>query len=411
MLTGTPAASTVTAIVSSSLVASLIVAALVILAKRALKRCAILDFTAANPYRVPSGFRRFVPRIVGLSIEGLSLVLQVALLVVACALAGNLWSQDHRAVSLTVVVIEILCIILITSATIGPALLGVSGGAISKSIRKPLLRALVSMKPNIKRFRQRTLPKRRPSALAPEDGSLKEIAIVSEKDLPIIPVFDKQTTDWNGCISDALCIFWMFDRPIDSDETMAILDFTTEVVWHSGIIEVPLVEVFAIFGECFDYSRENGPTLIPRLRDRAYKAGRAFVHLFVQRKCIGEENDRPLEEIRGMRGFYSSSSYDNDLDSVLNIVDTLFGTPRPVHWTEFKFSEAHQRWLSHILLYRAWDHLCYASKLPDDVEAFVVNAFSSTETHPAVIADCLFIVSLVIGIPCHVDDLAVEDKR
>ena len=338
-------------------------------------------------------------------------MLQLALLVVAYVLASHLWSRDHHAASLTVAGVEILCIVLIASVTIGPALLGTSDGAISKSIKRPLLWALVSTKPNVKNFRQRTLPSRRPSALATEDEKLEKVAIATEG-FSVPPVSYNQSLDWNECVSDSLCIAWMFDRPIDSDEATVILDFITEVVWHSGICEVPLANVFEIFDKCFDYSRSN-PKLIPRLRDRAYKAGRALVHLYVQRRCIGEEDGDPLEGLRGTRGSYSSVSYDNDLDSVLNIVDRLFGkpNPQPIDWSKFTFSEPHKRWLSHILLYRAWDHLCSASKLPDDVEAFITHAFSSTETHPAVIADCLFIISLMIGIPLHVDYLAVGDKR
>ena len=335
-------------------------------------------------------------------------MLQASLLVVACVLAKHLWSQDQWAASLTVCAAEILCIILITSATVGPVLFGASDGVIRGSIRKPLLRALASTKPNAKGFRQRTLPKRRPSALVSDDENLEKLEIVSNEDIPLI--FEQQPVDWSGSISDSLCITWMFDRPIDPDEATAILDFVTEVVWHSGICEVPLAKVFEIFDGCFDYSKGT-PTLVPRLRDRAYRAGKAFVHLGVQRKCIGEEKGDPLEGLRGTRGPYSSRSYDNDLDSILNIVDRLFGTPQPINWTGFKFSEPHQRWLSHILLYRAWDHLCYASKLPDDVEAFLTHAFSTASTHLAVIADCAFIISLMIGIPLHVDDLAVDDKR
>ena len=298
--------------------------------------------------------------------------------------------------------------LLIASVTIGPAFLGVSGGAISKSIRRPLLQALVSSKPKSKNFRQRTLPNRRPSALTSDDGNLEKVEIASDQDLP--PISYNQSIDWNGCVSDSLCIAWTFDRSIDPDEATVILDFITEVVWHSGICEVPLANVFEIFDKCFDYSKGHA-TLIPRLRDRAYKAGRALIHLGVQRRCIGEEDGDPLEGLREIRSSYGSCSYDNDLDSILNILDRLFGNPQPIDWKDFTFSEPHQRWLSHILLYRAWDHLCYAPKLPDDVEAFVVHAFSSTETHPAVIADCLFIVALMIGIPLHVDHLAVRDKR
>ena len=411
-LTPTSAASTITTIVFCCLAASLLVAVLAIFAKRSLKRYAILDFNTTGPthgqYRAPSTFHRFVPRIFGFFIEGLALVLQVSLLVVACVLAHHLWSQDRWAASLTVAGAQMLCTLLIVFATVGPALLGVSDGVITGSIKKPLLQALASTKPNVKDFRQRTLPNRRPSALVFDDGNLEKLEIVSNEGVPLI--FEQQPIDWSGSVSDSLCIIWMFDRPIDSDEAMGILDFITEVVWHSGICEVPLTKVFEIFDACFDYSRGT-PTLVPRLRDRAYKAGRAFVHLGVQRKCIGEEEGDPLEGLRGTREHYSSRSYDSDLDSILNIVDRLFGTPKPINWTEFTFSESHQRWLSHILLYRAWDHLCYASKLPDDVEVFLTHAFSTADTHPAVIADCLFIVSLVIGIPLHVDDLAVDDKR
>lgn len=405
-LTPAPAASTITTIVFCCLAVSLIVAALAIFAKGSLRRYAILDFdAAADPshgrYRTPSAFHRFAPRVLGLFIEGLSLVLQASLLVITCVLANYLWNHDRWAASLTVVGVEILCTILVISATAGPAFL------VTKNIRKPLLRALVSTRPNVKNFRERTLPKRRPSGLGSDDGNLEKLEIVSNEDIPLI--FEQQPIDWDQFVSDSLCITWMFDRSADSDEVTVILDFITEVVWHSGICEVPLAKVFEIFDRCFDHSKGT-PTLIPRLRDRAYTAGRALVHLRVQWKCIGEENCDPLEGLGSIRGSYSSRSYDSDLDSILNIVDRLLGTPRPIDWTEFTFSKAHQCWLSHILLYRAWDHLCYTSKLPDDVEAFITHA-SAADTNPAVIADCLFIISLLVGISLHVDDLAVDDKR
>ena len=406
------AASTINTIVLCSLAASLLAAVLAIFAKQSLKRHAIMDFASAGlrdgRYRAPSAFHRFAPRIFGLVVEGLSLVLQASLLVISCVLANYLWTRHQWAASLTVAGVEVLCIVLVVSATVGPTLLGVSDGAVAGGIRKPLLRALVSTKPNIKSFRQRILPKRQPNVLASDEENHGKLEIISDDEIPLI--FEQQPIDWSGSISDSLCITWMFDRSPDSDEATVILNFITEVVWHSGICEVPLARVFEIFDKCFDHSRGNA-TLIPRLRDRAYKAGRALVHLGIQRKCIGEEGGDPFEGLRGTRGSYSSRSYDNDLDSVLNIVDRLLGTRQPINWTEFKFSEPHQRWLSNILLYRTWDHLCYTSKLPDEVEAFITYAFSTNGTHPAVIADCLFIISLVVGAPIHVDDLAVDDKR
>jgi len=286
-----------------SLVASLLAAALAIFAKRSLKRCTMTDFNASDlnhgRYRPPSAFHRSVPKILGSFVEGLSLVLQVALIAVSCVLANHLWTQDQRGASLTIVGAEILCIVLITSVTIGPVLLGSSDGAVTKGIRKPLLRALVSTKPNVRKLRQRVMPKRRPSAPLSGDGNVEKLEVISADDVPLI--FERQPIDWSGFISDSFCIAWMFDRSPDSDEAMVVLDFITEVVWHSGICEVPLVKTFEIFDKCFDYSKGN-PTLIPRLRDRAYKAGRALAHLGIQRKCIGEEKGDPLEGLRGIRG-------------------------------------------------------------------------------------------------------------
>lgn len=391
-------ASTIAAIVFCSLAASLIVAVLTIFAKGILRHCVILDSTTAEPnhgrYRAPHTFHRSVPKMLTLFIGGLSLVLQISLLVIAYVLA------NHHDATLTVVGIEILCIAL----NVRPTLLGASGRAILKGITKPLLRALVSTKPSVKNTRQRTIPKRRPSS---EDAGKVKITI--DADLPLSPIFDKQLPDWSGCVSDSLCVAWMFDRTIDSEEVTVVLDFITEIVWHSGISEVPLPKVFEIFDKCFDYSNGSA-TLVPHLRDRAHKAGKALVHLGIQRKCTGEENCDPLEGFHGTRGPYGSHFYDDDLDSVLNIVDRLLGNPRPINWSEFKFSEHHLRWLSHVLLHRAWDHFRYESKLPDDIETFVTSAFSSTDTHPAVVADSVFIISLLVGVPLHVDDLAVDDK-
>src|ERR1700753_2269394 len=101
----------------------------------------------------------------------------------------------------------------------------------------------------------------------------------------------------------------MFDRTIDSEEVMVILDFITEVVWHSGICGIPLVKAFEVFDKCFDHSNGN-TTLIPRLCDRAYEAAKVFVHFGIQRKRIGEENGDPLQRLRGTQGPYSSHSYD-----------------------------------------------------------------------------------------------------
>ena len=368
-----------------------------------------LNSTTLNKgrYRPPGALHRNIPGIFGFLVEALSLMLQAALLVIAYVLADHLWSQDRGAASITVAGAEVLCITLILATTIAPTFLSMFGGGLSNGIRKAV-RAFASARSGGDDFKPRITPKRQPSILPPSDEKGEKVEVVLSQDIPLL--FKKQEVDWKGFISDSLCIAWMFDRTFDSDKVTVILDFIPDVIWHSGICNVPIATVFQIFEKCFSYTDGNA-ALIPRLRDRAYASGRALVHLAIQRKCIGEENADPLKEFRGTQRSYSWRSYDKDLDSILHFVDRLLGNNQPINWTGYKFTDSHQRWLSHILLYRAWDHLCYSPKLPDDVEAFVTLALSTEDMHPAVVADCLFIISLVIGLPLHVDDLAATDKR
>ena len=334
-------------------------------------------------------------------------MLQAALLVIAYVLADHLWSQDKGGASIAVAAAEILCISLIITTTIAPAFLSVFGGGLASGIRKAV-RAFTSARPKGNDSKPRTAPKRQPSLLPTPDEKKEKVEVVLGQDIPL--VFKKQEVDWRGFVSDSLCIAWMFGRTLDSDRVTAILDFIPDVVWHSGICNVPIATVFQIFENCFSYSDGNA-ALVPRLRDRAYASGRALVHLTIQRKCIGEEACDPLKEFRGSQRSYSWRSYDKDLDSILALVDRLLGNNQPIKWSGYKFTDPHQRWLSHILLYRAWDHLCYSPKLPEEVEAFVTLALSTEDMHPAVVADCLFVISLLIGLPLHVDDLATVDKR
>ena len=50
--------------------------------------------------------------------------------------------------------------------------------------------------------------------------------------------------------------------------------------------------------------------------------------------------------------------------------------------------------------------------LPDDVKGFILYSLQLVPPPPApIVAGCLLIVGLVLGINLHVDDLLVVDKR
>ena len=112
----------------------------------------------------------------------------------------------------------------------------------------------------------------------------------------------------------------------------------------------------------------------------------------------------------------------SELESTLGILDRVFDVPEPIQpehkhpepmeWKDFTFTDEHRAWMGHILLYRAWDAIRKGQSLPDDTEEFVLHSGRLEHPPPTpIIADCLFIVGLVLGIELCIYDLLVVDKR
>ena len=223
-----------------------------------------------------------------------------------------------------------------------------------------------------------------------------------------------EDTDWVGYLLDSHCIAWMFKISMGTDVIMAILRFIPEVVWHASIRTIPLERVYDTLVQCFD--RSSGHSIvIPKLKDKAYLAAKALLHLTIQRKCIGGDCDADVfKSISDRHLPVGSQTYegDSDLTSTLGIIDCVLGGSQPMDWQHFSFTTTHHAWMGHILLYRAWDVLEHREPLPDDIKQFILHSFRSKPSPgPPIIADCWFTISLILEIPLHVDDLSTVDKR
>ena len=227
-------------------------------------------------------------------------------------------------------------------------------------------------------------------------------------------LFDKET-DWDGYMLDSSCIARMFQMSTDADVSMAIMRFIPEVVWHPGIQTTPLERLYDTALECFD-SSSGHPVVVTKRRDKAYLSAKALVHLVIQRKCIGNESDEAVfKPISDRHQTMGSKHYegDPDLESILGIIDRVSGihVPEPMRWDEFSFTVPYHAWMGHILLYRAWDAIRKGQPLPDDTKEFVLYSLRLDPPPPTpIVADCLFIVGLVLGIELRIDDLLVVDK-
>ena len=166
--------------------------------------------------------------------------------------------------------------------------------------------------------------------------------------------------------------------------------------------------------ECFDRS-SGSPVVIPKLRNKAYLSAKALLHLAIQRKCIGDESDKAVfKSISSRHPIMGSKHYegDSDLESTLCIIDRVLGDSQPIHWQNFSFSVQHHAWMGHILLYRAWDVVRKHKPLPDDIKEFVLHSLRLEPPPPApIVAGCLLIIGLLLGIKLHIDDLLVVDER
>ena len=227
------------------------------------------------------------------------------------------------------------------------------------------------------------------------------------------PLFNSEV-DLGDFVLDSKCITWMFDTSLDADVTMAIMRFIPEVVWHAGIRTTPLERIYDTVLERFDRS-SGRPVVIPKLKEVTYLSAKALLHLAIQRKCIGNESDKAVfKSISARHPIMGSGHYEgnSDLEVTLGIIDRVFGDYEPMHWQNFTFTISHHAWMGHILLYRAWDVLEKGEPLPDYIKDFVLYSLRLEPPPPAtIVADCLFMVGLLLGIKVHIDDLPVTDKR
>jgi len=211
---------------------------------------------------------------------------------------------------------------------------------------------------------------------------------------------------------DARCISRMFVMSTGTDVVTSIMYFIPEVIWHSGIKNVPLKRIYNILIDCFDFTGPH-PTVTPKSRDVAYLSARAFVHIALQRRCIAQYEEDEQDGWKTLCAGHTPLSpmdcgADSDLKTTLSIVDTTLGYDNEFSWKEVEMTPIHRAWMSHVFLYRAWHE---GQSVSEAVMDFVENSMSLRPPSDVVITDCLFIIGLMIGVRFHVSDITVRDKR
>ena len=416
-----PAIVHVQAILYSSLAASLLSAFIAMLGKQWLNRFAQVEISGSIAKRSRNRVRKLDGMVIwhfDLVMECLPLMLQAALLLPGYALSDYLFFINKTVAG-----------VLIGFTTFGLLfyLLIVSAATFSYTcpFQTPLsriLRFMIRFDDKHKKYLRRSMRRLwrifSPRGLGRVDrnviGDPLEFAMIGPPHQPPSP-FSQAVRDCY--VLDSASIIRLFGISTDADVTLAITKFIPEIVWHADIRTIPLKRLYDTLLDCFE-SSSGRLAVIPKLRNEAYFAAKALLHLTIQRKCIGDGSDRALfGSISTQHRIMGSENYegDSDLQSTLTIIDhvllDLHGH-QPISWPNFSPTTTHLAWMSHILLYRAWDFRRDDLPLPDDVRQFVLHTLRLDPPPRApIVTDCLLIIGLVLGIVnFRTCDLLVTDK-
>jgi len=361
--------------------------------------------------------------------ESLPVILQCALILLGFALSRYLWEVNRSASSVVMgfTSFGLLFYLLITTASI------MSFDCPFQTPLSLVIRFMIGLAAPYWRNLRRTFgPKRQPSPRTLRarrdlplsmnavgrghelEASITALACMAPAAIQFpwstTPLFIQETGSEGGRL-DARCITRMFIMSTDTDAVTSIMDFIPEIVWHGGIKAVPLDRIYGILMDCFDFSGPS-PVVIPKLRDIAYLSARAFVHIELQRRCITRYEEHKQDGWKALCAEHpplSPTDYgaDSDLEAVLFMVDMTLGYGDGFPWEQIEMTPSHHAWMSHAFIYRAW----HEGEVSEVVMDFVEDSMSLRPPSDIVITDCLFIIGLMIGVPFHVSDITVRDKR
>ena len=301
-------------------------------------------------------------------IESLPVMLQVALLLLACGLCRYMWSIN------TSVAYTLICLTgLGVAFFIGIVIAGMSSYACP--FQTPMSTALRSTQKRIRRGVKRAFSRvqqswnrsvrrlfRRPSLSTTSSLSGIEIREINPwlepKDLPII-----HATHAN----DARCVSWIIRNITDPEALEAAVRLAGTIRWFDGPdVDVPYDAIVTAFEACFDPSGK----LYPGSRDRAYYSGRAMVWIHGLAGCKSGDFARmfPLSNAT-----HEKTGLDPDLRHILLVNEDFSsdgGRVMGLLQTNQEHTPSHTQWASDALLHYSW-----ATRSEVDYEGILGLAF------------------------------------
>ena len=327
-------------------------------------------------------------------VESLPLMLQAALLLLACGLCRHMWSINalvaRTLISLTGLGVTFYIAIVIAGMSSyacpfqTPASIALHGlrkkvrGQITIMWSRRIRPRIVSSITHSRRVLSRThkvwnrrvrplLHRQSLPAIPLEDVQVRQSESVSipdspsQSESPSAPNNVQSEPWWNPKeldivrktnTSDARCVSWILRNITDPEALDAALPVAGEIRWFDDGVDVdlPYDLIVSTFEGCFDSTR----TLYPGSRDRAYYSGRAMAWIRTLAICKSEVFGWtfPLPVQR-----YTTPVPDPDLEHLLSAICGNWNPNPYIEWLlriDPGHTHPHSQWISNLLLHHSW---------------------------------------------------------
>jgi len=316
-----------------------------------------------------------------LVIESLPVMLQLALLLLGCALSRYLWTIS-RTVAGVVVAMTLFgftsyvfftlaatlyynCPYQTPPSTLIRAVTRCVAHSDAAFVRS--LRSLITSFPSVEnpgrilgRLRLGVRSALRSFRCTPAAGEVAEdvpLAIIVTQPTRI---FEDISVDWEACKADVRCISWILDSTTDTDVIFSTVRFAADTIWYPEIAGALSPHVLAdLFFDCL-----LDGWVIPGKEEHASSIGMALASVLSIRLSM-EPDDEGLRGLceRLVSPFPEGRLSESMFSLVMEVLVLVAGVPAPgaprIDWGPFAFlpkrlSTAHKLWLSRVILQTIW---------------------------------------------------------
>ena len=382
-----------------------------------------------------------------LVIESLPIMLQLAVLLLGCALSRYLWiiSRTIAGIILAITLLGVAIYIILTLAAtihyncpyqtplsvVARTVIGYLSRSNTAFARS--LRSLITPLPFITNLRK--FPRHLRSGVrhvARAFGCTPVVAAGTEQ-IPLAAVkasdrtFEEVVINWEECRADARCISWMLDSITDMDVIFSTVRFAADTIWYPEIAgALSPHTLIGLFFDCFLDGQ-----IIPGNSAHAISIGMALASVLSARLCMEPESETLqalCQRLRSHVRWKFSPPGPKSTSSLVMAALTFVASPsfkaprafRVVGWVlssidPHQLSATHKLWLTRVVLQTFWR--CQRVQEPItrsliwDMELLFENLMADGGQNIAILrTNCFLIAAISLGLQIDFRDLYVSSN-